>query len=114
NSPGSKRRSDLFAAAYHSLHRSLETAVLVWLEKEFSVGTNVALKTRRKRPAAFGWFDYHEIDFVLMSDGSPKLLGELKISSAPAKALAHARRQLRVRIAHASRRWPHVRGLALC
>lgn len=108
------RTKDPFAVEYHSLCLELEAAVLALLKRKFSVETGLCLLTRRKSPDGSDALEFHELDFVLMGPTAPELIGELKLTSNPTKALARARGQLHERLGRATLRWPGVRGLALC
>lgn len=102
---------DLVAQKHNVVCREIERETLVFLEKNYSISMDIALKFINERT---GRATYKELDFVLMKGNIPNIIGEIKHSSNPEKAISRANLQNNRALNIARRKWPELSGIRIC
>ena len=108
------RLRDPIAADYMEVLRDFEYWTLRLLAQSCGVVPEQVLLSPSTGSSRWGPYKCEEIDFVLYTDGDPALLGEVKISISPRRALTAGNGQIHRRLTKARRRWPHLRGAVIC
>ncbi|NLH74678.1 MAG: hypothetical protein GX456_16645 [Verrucomicrobia bacterium] len=108
------RSIDPLASDYGEAMRELESATFSHLAKTCHVLTERVLITPNTGDPRWGLYHCEEIDFIVHTNGTPTILGEIKHSVSPVYSIMSARRQIQRRLEKARIRWPDLSGLLVC
>lgn len=108
------RSIDPIASAYGQAMRELEFATFSHLAKTCQVVSERILITPNTGDPRWGMYQCEEIDCVVYTSGSPKVLCEIKHSVSPVYSTMAARGQIAKRLEKARARWPELSGLLIC
>jgi hypothetical protein len=108
------RLKDPMAVDHGKVMRLLERATLRHLSQACGVVPERVLVTPNTGDPRWGSYTFEEIDFVITSQGEPAVLGEMKTSVAPGRALRTGLGQIQRRLTKARKRWPQLGGVVIC